>query len=332
MTLEVPLRTAALFTLSRHHLLERAPRDQALDVVDDILGLNAQGALNVQLSLWNRVSDLDTAFIPRALHVERSLVKTWVMRNTVHVIPAKRFPLFRRALERSLMMEWNRGRVRSGAKASATSWDRLYPRVLDVLEGGPLTIRGMQEALGWTGKEQRILLSRLVREMSLRGLLCHAEASGPWHHTTGYRFARVDRWLPGVELGSVSEDEALRSLALSYLRAYGPASVGDFAYWTGMRARDANPVFESISESLSEVAVVGQRGRLLILEEDASALLDSAEGEVPARLLPQFDALIMGHKDKTRFIDLEARSRIFLPRADVAATMLVDGRVQGYGS
>ncbi|RLI10120.1 hypothetical protein DRO42_02370, partial [Candidatus Bathyarchaeota archaeon] len=89
MTLEVPLRTAALFTLSRHHLLERAPRDQALDVVDDILGLNAQGALNVQLSLWNRVSDLDTAFIPRALHVERSLVKTWVMRNTVHVIPAK---------------------------------------------------------------------------------------------------------------------------------------------------------------------------------------------------------------------------------------------------
>ena len=186
--------------------------------------------------------------------------------------------------------------------------------------------------MGWTGKERRILLSRLVREMSLRGLLCHAEASGPWHHTTGYRFARVDRWLPGVELGSVSEDEALRSLALSYLRAYGPASVGDFAYWTGMRARDANPVFESISESLSEVAVVGQRGRLLILEEDASALLDSAEGEVPARLLPQFDALIMGHKDKTRFIDLEARSRIFLPRADVAATMLVDGRVQGYGS
>ena len=96
-----------------------------------------------------------------------------------------------------------------------------------------------------------------------------------------------------------------------------------------MRARDANPVFESIAESLSEVAVVGQRGRLLILEEDASALLDSAEGEVPARLLPQFDALIMGHKDKTRFIDPEARSRIFLPRADVAATMLVDGRVQG---
>ena len=47
------------------------------------------------------------------------------------------------------------------------------------------------------------------------------------------------------------------------------------------------------------------------------------------RLLPQFDALLMGHKDKTRFLDPEHRAKIFLPAAEVAAVMLVDGRVQG---
>jgi len=327
--LEIPLRSAALFTLSRHHLLERAPRSRALDVVDDILGLNAQGALNVQLSLWNRVADLDTTFIPQALYRDRSLVKTWVMRNTVHIIPTKRFALYRRALRWSLMMEWNRWTVRTGTKESATSWEPLYPKILDILEGGPLTIRRMQEAIGGTGRERRITLSRLVREMSLRGLLCHAKASGPWHHNTGYEFARVDRWLPGVDLGSVSEEDALRSLARGYLRSYGPASIGDFAYWAGMRVREARPVFDAISDSLTEVAVAGRRGKLLILEEDAPALLDASEMAAPTRLLPQFDALIMGHRDKTRFIGPDMKSGVFLPRGDVAATMLVDGKVQG---
>jgi len=329
MTIEVPLRNVAQFTLSRHHLLKRAPIIQALDVVDDILGLNAQGSLNVQLSLWNRVDDLNTEFITESLYGDRSLVKTWVMRDTVHVIPTRRFPIYRRALERSLMMEWNRWTVKTGTKESATSWEPFYSEVLDILEDGPLTIREMQHALGWTRRERGISLSRLVREMSLRGLLCHAEASGPWYHRTGYTFARVDKWLPSVDLDSVSEEEALLSLARSYLRAYGPASIGDFAYWTGMRVREAGPVFDSMSDSIVEVKVAEHRGTLLILEEDASALHGAEQVPAPARLLPQFDALIMGHKDKIRFIEPSTWSRIFLPRGDVAATMMIDGRVQG---
>jgi len=327
--MEIPLRNAALFALSSHHLFRRTPRSRALDVVDEVLGLNAQGSLNVQLSLWNRVDDLNTEFIPESLYGDRSMVKTWVMRDTVHVITTKQFPIYRRALERSLMMEWNRWTVRTGTKESATSWEPFYSEVLDILEDGPLTIREMQHALGWTRRERRISLSRLVREMSLRGLLCHAHASGPWYHSTKYTFARVDKWLPSVDLDSVSEGEALLSLAQSYLRAYGPASIGDFAYWTGMRVRETRPVFDSLSDSLVEVKVAEHRGTLLILEEDASALLGAEEVSAPARLLPQFDALIMGHKDKTRFIEPGIRSRIFLPRGDVAATIMIDGRVQG---
>ena len=65
--MEIDLETAVHFTLGRQHLLERAPPDDAIAVVDDILGLNAQGALNFQLSLWNRVSELSHDFLPHAL-------------------------------------------------------------------------------------------------------------------------------------------------------------------------------------------------------------------------------------------------------------------------
>jgi hypothetical protein len=45
--------------------------------------------------------------------------------------------------------------------------------------------------------------------------------------------------------------------------------------------------------------------------------------------LPEFDALIMGHRDKTRFLDPTVKSSVFLPLADVAATIMIDSKVDG---
>ncbi len=329
MVVEIAPEAAALFTLERHHLIERAPRGEAMNVVDDILGLNAQGALNFQISLWNRVADLDPGFIPKALFEDHSMVRSWFMRDTVHIIPSERFPLFRRALEPGLMKEWNRWTVKTGRKKTPDSWDPLYPLVLEALDGGPLTLNQILGRLGWSGSDARGRLHRLMREMSLRGAVCHALSSGPWYHNTEHTFARVDRWLPEADLDSVTEEEAASGLAEMYLRAYGPASISDFAYWTGMRVRDARPIFESLSGTVTEVAVTDQKGKLLILERDLRAIPDESGRPYWVRLLPEFDALVMGHRDKTRFLDPTVKSSVFLPLADVAATIVVDGRVDG---
>jgi hypothetical protein len=298
-------------------------------VIDDILGLNAQGALNYQISLWNRVADLDRGFIPRALYEDRSLVRSWFMRDTVHIVPSSRFSMYRLALRSGLMGEWNRWTVKTGAKETPESWEHLYKKVLDALSGEPVTLNELLERTGGSGTEAKRDLHRLIREMSLRGLLCNADSLGPWYHNTQHKFTRVDRWLPEAEYGSVTEEEAKADLAIKYLKSYGPASVSDFAYWTGMRVREANPIFEGISGSLSEVTVSGQKRRILLLEEDTPSLLDAEKEPNIARLLPKFDALIMGHRDKTRFIDPSTRRNIFLPTAEVSATMLMNGTIEG---
>jgi hypothetical protein len=327
--LEIDPETAAHFTLGRQHLLERAPPDDAIAVIDDILGLNAQGALNFQLSLWNRVSDFSHDFLPRALFEERSLVRSWLMRDTVHIIPASRLRLFRAALKRPLVNEWNRWTVKTGTKDSPDAWEPLYPLVLERLERRPLTMSGLLEEIGWSGRDSKRILSRLVREMSLQGLLCHAASSGPWYHNTEHTFTRVDRWLPSPGGEPPEEGEALGELVRRYLGSYGPATVSDFAYWSGMKVRDVQPAFEAVSDSTEEVSITGRRRSYLVLKEDLTQLHGADDLPPHARLLPQFDALIMGHKDKSRFMRPEERASIILPRADVAATILLDGRVAG---
>lgn len=239
--MEIDPETVARFTLKRQHLIGRAPPDHAIAVVDDIIGLNAQGVLNFQLSLWNRVSELSRDFLPQALFEERSLVRSWLMRDTVHIVPVSRLEFYRVALKRLLMNEWNRWTVKTGKKESPEAWEFLYPLVLERLEKHHLTMSELLEEMGWSGQDDKRTLSRLVREMSLRGLLCHAASSGPWYHNTEHAFTRVDRWLPSSGEVPPEEREALTELVRRYLRSYGLSTASDFSYWSGLRVRDAQP-------------------------------------------------------------------------------------------
>ena len=56
---EVTLEQMAYHTLGRHSLIDRSPSVDAYEVIEDICGLNAQGALNYNLSLWARVEGMN---------------------------------------------------------------------------------------------------------------------------------------------------------------------------------------------------------------------------------------------------------------------------------
>jgi uncharacterized protein YcaQ len=83
--------------LRRHHLDERASADQALAVAAEIAGLHAQIISSAELTLWARVDGLGREAVGEALWRDRTLVKTWAMRGTLHLLPAAEFPLWQDA-------------------------------------------------------------------------------------------------------------------------------------------------------------------------------------------------------------------------------------------
>ena len=327
MVVEVPLRNVIFFTLRRQHLLQRADRDSAIRVIEDILGLNAQGALHYNLSLWNRVEGLDRGFIKSAV-LDKRLLRSWLMRNTVHIMPRELAHLTRAALRESLVSEWNRWTVKTGSKEKQDSWEKHYAGVLETLKNGPLTMSEIFDRMRMGVAEKRIMY-RVVREMSLKGLICNAASRGPWYHDTENTFADISRWAPSLEKHDPAEAKA--ALLLRYLQGYGPASVQDFSYWTGMKVSEAKQILEDVGPALAEVKAESQRGKLYLIKDDLSDL-EAVEAEPSLRLLPKFDPLIMGHRDKTRIMGMDARRRVFLPTAEVSATMLLNGRVEGVWS
>ena len=105
----------------------------------------------------------------------------------------------------------------------------------------------------------------------------------------------------------------------------------DFSTWSGLNITDFKKAIEGVRPQLEEIEIEGVKGRFLMLREDFKALDSiSVNEKAPACLLPKFDSILLGHKVRTRIIEDEHRKYVFKPKVgDIAATVLVDGKVVG---
>src|SRR5437868_7299200 len=91
----------AAWRVQRHHLNQRAPAGSMFAVASRLCGLHAQVLSSAVLTLWARVEGLNRDAVRRALWEDRTLVKTWAMRGTLHLLPADDLPLWHAALSTS---------------------------------------------------------------------------------------------------------------------------------------------------------------------------------------------------------------------------------------
>ncbi|HEY6635021.1 MAG TPA: crosslink repair DNA glycosylase YcaQ family protein, partial [Acidimicrobiia bacterium] len=109
----------------------------------------------------------------------------------------------------------------------------------------------------------------------------------------------------------------VQDLAIRYLRAFGPASVSDMRIWSGLTG--LKEVFTDIRPRL-RVWKNEDGGELFDLEDSEHP---DADTPAPPRLLPEYDNLLLGHADRSRFFD-----GAFPP--GWVGSVLVDGRYAGW--
>lgn len=117
---------------------------------------------------------------------------------------------------------------------------------------------------------------------------------------------------------------------LKYLQGYGPASAQDFMCWSGLLADEAKKAAGDILFELAQVHVQPFEKNLWILKTDLKKLerIDAEEKTLPY-LLPRFDPLLLGHKNRLRTIEPAFQKQVYRKAGDVAASVLINGRVAG---
>ncbi|SCG40646.1 winged helix DNA-binding domain-containing protein [Micromonospora humi] len=300
-------------TLARQLLLDRADLP-AVNAVAHLCGLQAQEPQEPYVGLWSRLRDVDPADVSDLL-VRRRLVRTHLMRRTVHLLTADDVLAWRSrhgGMLRQRVLGVYRGEF------DGVDLDELAAAGRAVLaDGEPRTTAEIVRVLAarWPASDRRAL-----GEMTI-ALVPTAQAPprGLWRTSAGVRAVALATWL-GREVDPPAPDGADpvgRELVRRYLAAYGPAASADLRAWCGLAGLSA--AVAAVRDEL--VAFRDERGRVLLDLPDAPR--PDSDTPAPVRFLPAFDNAVLGYHDRGRIIDDAHRN------LSVAGTrvVLVDGRV-----
>lgn len=297
-----------------------------LDVVcRNVCGIHAQVMSAAHIALWARRHDLTREEIRGALLDTRTLVRTSVMRQTLHLLNTSDFATYITALKRSRVAAiW---RIMSKFGIQQREADQLNETVVEALGEGPLTQQQLNKVVrARAGRNVRAWMDRVFSVLRLaivEGLICYGPEQG-----SQVTFVRVDQWLPKQR--KMSERDAQRTLLRRYLRGYGPARLPDFAKWTGFSMPEAKEVWTGLQDEMLEVDIEGEAG--WILQEDLAALQDGGDGQAIVRLAPSFDPYMLGHVSKDHLFDPVHYKKVFRSAWWISPVVLLNGRVAGIWS
>jgi hypothetical protein len=275
-------------------------------VVSWLGAVQAQDYTGAQWGVAQRARGLTIAAIERAFDAGE-ILRTHVLRPTWHLVTpadlrwmlALTGPRLRR-----LLATYDRR-----LEIDARLLTRVRRIVESALDGGQaLTREELGEALRRHGRiaaaGQR--LAHLVMYLEADAVIC----SGP-RRGRQFTYALVaDRALGGPTL---ARDQALAELARRYFQSHGPATVHDFAWWSGL----------TISDARTAVATVP--GELVLRTPPP---LESVPGA--HFLLPNYDEYLIAYKHRGAVIDPQrSRNLGVFTSLEYPHHIVVDGRVAG---
>ncbi|MEV6245585.1 winged helix DNA-binding domain-containing protein [Streptomyces sp. NPDC051742] len=305
-------------TLARQLLLDRTPVGVG-EAVRRVVALQAQQPGSPYVALWNRVAGFEPERLDGAV-ADYELVRSTLMRLTLHLVHAEDWRAFREGMEPTLRGSRLHDPRFKAAGFTAADADELLPDLLayarEARTGAQLRARleaargGPVEAVVW----------RMMRQYAP---LWHAPTGPPWSYGPAQAFVTAST--PPVLADPEAAHAGLTTLVRRYLEGFGPASVPDMAQFT-MAPR-----------GMVRAAVAALDGELERLEGPEGTVLYDVPGaprpdegvQAPPRLMAMWDSVLLAYADRSRVIPPAYRKHVIRVNGDTLPTLLVDGYVAG---
>jgi winged helix DNA-binding protein len=269
-------------------------------------------------SLWAvglRTRAATEASVERAI-AERSIVRTWPLRGTLHFVAAEDARwMLNLCAPRTLARSARRLEQEYGIDGRLIA--RSAKVVGDALSGSkglsrPDVYRRLESAGISTGGSRGL---HLLWWHAHEGLIC----LGP-RADKQQTFVLLEEWLPPSP--PRSREDSLAELARRYFTSHGPATVRDFAWWSGLAAADAEIARESVADELDAITLDKQTYWQV-------AGTSAARTKPGCHLLPAYDEYTVAYQDRSAVLSSEVAARADSGHGIFHPALVIDGQVAG---
>jgi hypothetical protein len=301
-----------------------------------MVALHGTDPATVYLSLFARLQRPAVADVERALYDDRVLLRMLGMRRTMFVVPTDFAPVVQAACTRAIAHQERRRTIQlfgqAGMDGDIDAWMQSVEEdtVATLGQRGEATAQELAQALpelrrqvvlaeGKSYAAVQGVSTRILMQLSADGRVVRGRPRGSWI-SSQYRWSALDAWLPGG-LAEHSTPSAQVELIAGWLRSFGPGTLADLKWWSGLTVGEVKRALSS----LQAVEVELDAGPGWLLADD---LAPDAECEPWVALLPALDPTPMGFAERTWFLDGHAPT-LFDRSGNVGPSVWCDGRIVG---
>lgn len=301
--------------IATHRLYNQGLLENRFKTPDEMVrwfgAVQAQEYLPSMWAIGLRLPGATEETIQQAI-IDRKILRTWPMRGTIHYLLAEDVKWMTTLLAKRVNLKFQSFLD----KINLTTGILLKARdvLIHSLEGGKQLIRKeLYAELARVGIDAKAHGLHIMGYWAQEGLICF----GPYRDKQP-TFVLVDEWAPKQRL--LEHEEALAEIAKRYFVSHGPATVQDFAWWSGLSMIEAKQGLELIKGELVHEFEDGKEYWFAPYKNDSV---------VPSStlLLPCFDEYTVAYKDRSAAI-----SNDLLKEVGYAVNnnnVVIDGRIAG---
>lgn len=331
MTAEHPVPQASVtwaqtcaFRLGRMHLVSPLGPRSLRRVARDLAGIQAQVHSAAEMQSAVRVDGLAPHAVERALYKNKTLVKTWMMRGTIHYLDPQDLPVW--ASASATRRTWNKPYWQKAFGITAHDVEAAIEIIPKALDAACLTREEVADQVHRITRNSalddlmRAGWGSILKIVAAEGRLCFGPNKG-----RNVTFTRPDQWLKDWREPPPTE-EAIKEVCRRYLASHGPATRQEFARWWGFTPPEATKVLRALAE---EVVLMDREGdKAYVLAGDLPALEAAKEDDV-VRMLPMFDAYTLAGLPHDAIVPKVRRTEVYRKGAWVSQVVMRGGRIVG---
>lgn len=280
--------------------------------------MGAMQSQTLDMAKWAigaRLENKTVKDIDEALNTGK-VIRTHILRPTWHFVSAEDF---------HWMYDLSGPRLKpiyqSYAKQSGADVAHIY-RTIPFLEkallgGKHLTKKEISDILITQNITlDAIHLNMLIHFAEMEGILVNGRLSG-----NKQTFTLTGEWISRKH--TLNKEEALERLARKYFTSHAPATVNDFAWWSGLTLTECKQAVELIK---SDFVCETINGRTFRMKNDLKVTPSSMNS---ALLLPPFDEFVVSYKDRTELIDVTHYGKVMTNNGIFSPTIMLNGEIIG---
>jgi hypothetical protein len=303
--------------ISKSGLLETF--SHPIDCVSQLVGVQSQISSASALSIAFRTRNFSNENFQESLYKEKSLIRLWGQRNTLHVYTIQDWSIIVSAFRERY--SWA---LKKFLKHGGTLDD--YKILLDrlaviLLENGCLSRQEIIRELGLEVDSLICSWGGLLIDAAYRGMICDSGNA---------TFIHPSLWLQAKKINSYDYVTANQILIKKYISAYGPVTPKDIAHWYGISLKETHKYIQQIDSSIQRL-YIGHEEFLIQEDENVDFLKGKSidSNELPPIFLYRFDPLLLAYKNKNWISSDDFSKRIWGAAGHVSGVILESGMAVG---